>query len=101
MQKQCLPRGVTDGAACWNPIGGRREKKTRSRRVLRRTQDAEQQLAARIRQYSLSSKAGLQPSKYSGSLTGGQQASNSLKLPQIHSAFEAAVEKGCLLRTEA
>lgn len=63
---QCLPSGLTDGAACWKHRRGWEEKKGRGRRVERGTLDAEPLLPAKILQCSLSGKAGLQPSKYSG-----------------------------------
>lgn len=68
--KQCLLSGATDGASVLEPRPRREEKKGRCRRVARATQDAEQRSPAKILQYSLSSKVGLQPSKYSGWLTG-------------------------------
>lgn len=54
------------GTHAGNTVGGEKRRKEGARRVERGMQDAERRSPAKILQCSLSSKAGLQPSKYSG-----------------------------------
>lgn len=56
----CVKAVLAEGGHRWGSVPEGREGQWRE------TQDAEQWSPAKILQYSLSSKAGLQPSKYSG-----------------------------------